>query len=197
MSDEFELSDEQRTKLLAFISRADAVIGDGGAHSQRLPAKAGSLQAILDQPMCADFKQILSVRRIDCRPTTNHGRRVRVCVVGVTTSHAFKFRLAFSVSLIDFPTLGAGARSIARIDQLNRNTGSLCLVEHKAFQLVKRPTVQTTALSLTSPYPDTNTAQVFQSDTAAGALCSTNYLLRNYVVRVSGEPLFFTMTTAH
>lgn len=147
--------------------------------------------------MCADFKQILDVWLIDCSPTPDFQRSVGVCIVRVSTSHADKLRLAFSVSFIHLSALGACARSVARVNKLNRDARPLCLVEHKAFQLVKRPAVQTTALSFTSPYPDSNSAQVFQSDPTSGAFGSTNYLLRNCVIHVSREPLFFPTTTAH
>jgi hypothetical protein len=140
------------------------------------------------------YQQILNVRRIDCRPT-DILRRVRVCVVGVSASHTFKLCLAFSVSFIDTTARSASARSVARIDEPNGNTGSLGFVEHKALPLIKRPAVQTAALLFTSPYPNADSAQVFQSDPASGALCSTNYLFRNYVVHIGREPLLFTATT--
>ena len=147
--------------------------------------------------MCADFKQILNVWRIDCRPSRYFTRRVGVCIVGVSTSHADKFRLAFTVALIDLSTLRAGSRSVAWIDKFNRDTSSLCLVQNKALQLVEGPTVQTAALFFTSPYPDSNTAQILQSDPASGALCSTNYLLRNYVVRIGSETPLFPLSASH
>jgi hypothetical protein len=92
------------------------------------------------------------VRPIDCDPT-DILRSVRVCVVGVSTSHTSKRRLAFSVSFIDATTRTACAGRVARIDELSRDTGSLGLIQDKALQLAERPTVQTTSLLFTSPYP--------------------------------------------
>jgi hypothetical protein len=143
------------------------------------------------------YQQFLNVWRIDCRPTPYFQRSVGVCIVGVSTSHAKKFRLAFTVSLIDISALPAGARGVSRVNEFYRDTRDLCFVHHKALQLIKGPTVQTTALSFTSPYPDPNTAKILQSDPASGALCSTNYLLRNYVIHVTSEPLLFALTSAH
>lgn len=151
----------------------------------------------LNQPMCADFKQFLNVWRIDCRPTSDFQRSVGVCVSGVPTSSADELCLAFSVSLIDVATLPASAGRVARIDKFNRDSCSLGFVQNKALQLVKRPAMQTTALSLTSPYPNANPLEVFHCDSASGALCSTYYLFRNYVVRICREPLLFTPSSAH
>src|SRR5208282_6830878 len=94
-------------------------------------------------------------RPIDCGPT-DILRSVRVCVVGVSTSHASKRRLAFSVSLIDTTTRTACAGRVARIDEPNRNTGSFGLVQDKPLQLAERPTVQTAAVLFTSPNKSQN-----------------------------------------
>jgi hypothetical protein len=147
--------------------------------------------------MCADFKQILNVWPIDCGPTPDFQRSVGVCIVGVPAGHTEKLCLAFTISLIDRSALRASSRGVARIDEPNRDTRSLCLVQDKALQLVKRPTVQTTAPPFTNPYPDKDTTQILQSDPASGALCSTNYLLRNYVVRVANEALLFALSSPH
>jgi hypothetical protein len=84
------------------------------------------------------YQQILNVRRIDCRPTRYFTRRVRVCVVGMSASHAFKLRLAFSVSFIDATTHSACARGVAPVDDPNGYTGSLGFIQDKALQLVKQ-----------------------------------------------------------
>ena len=134
---------------------------------------------------------------IDGGPTRDFPRSVRVCVVGVSTSHASKRRLAFSVSFIDATTRTACAGRVARIDEPNRNTGSFGLVQDKPLQLAERPTVQTAALLFTSPYPSTDALEILQGDPAFGALSSANYLLRNLVVYVGREPLLFSASPAH
>jgi hypothetical protein len=143
------------------------------------------------------YQQILNVWRIDCRPTPDFQRSVGVGIVRVSASHTEKLRLAFPVSLINVAALRASSRGVAWIDEFNLDSGSLCLVQDKTLQLVKRPAMQTTALSFTSPYPDTDTAQILQSDPASGAFCSTNYLLRNYVVYVASEPLLLAPPATH
>ncbi len=147
--------------------------------------------------MCIDFKRFLNVRRIDCRPTRDFSRSVGVRIASVPTSHASKLRLAFTVSFIDLSTLAACAGCVARINEPNRDAGAFCLVEYKLFQLVKRPAVQTAALLFVSPYPNSDVLEVFKSDSAFGALSSTNYLLGNYVVHVRCEPLLLATATAH
>jgi hypothetical protein len=131
------------------------------------------------------------VRPIDCGPPRDFPRSVRVCIVGVPASHASKFSLAFTVSFIDAPTFRTAPRCVAGIHELNRDTGALGLIHDKALQLAERPTVQTTALLFTSPYPSTDALQILQGDPAFGALSSANYLLRNLVVYVGREPALF------
>jgi hypothetical protein len=135
--------------------------------------------------MCADFKQILNVWRIDCRPTRDFTRRVGVCVVDVSASHAAKRSLCCPVSFIDAAALGTCPRRVAWINEPNRNSGSLGFIQDKALQLIKRPAMQTAALLFLSPYPSANPFEIFHRDTASGALSSTNYFLGNYVVRVA------------
>ena len=142
------------------------------------------------------YQQILNVRRIDCRPSRYLTRRIGVCVVGVSTSCAEKLRLAFSASLIDRAATGASARRIAWIDKFNRDPGSFRLVQNEAFQLVKRPAVQTAALLFTSPYPNAETLEILKSNPALGAFSNVYYLFGNYVICVSRESLLFASTTA-
>ena len=137
------------------------------------------------------YQQILNVRRIDCRPSRYFTRRIGVCVIGVSTSHAEKLRLAFSASLVNRAATSASARRVAWIDKFDRDTGSLRLVQDEAFQLVKRPAVQTAALLFTSPYPNSETLEIFKGYSSAGAFCNTYYLFRNYVICVGRESLFF------
>jgi hypothetical protein len=76
---------------------------------------------------------------IDCGPTRDFSRRVSVCIIRVSASHADKFRLAFSVSLVDTSALATGARSVPCVNELDRDTGTLGLVQDKLLQLAKRP----------------------------------------------------------
>ena len=146
--------------------------------------------------MCADFKQILNVRRIDCRPSRYFTRRSGICIIGVSASYADKFRLAFTVSSIDTPTLRTSPGCVARIDEPNRDTCSLGFIQDKALHLIKAPAVQTAALRSLSPYPSANPFEIFHRDTAPGAFGSTNYFLRNYVIHVASESLLFAATAA-
>jgi hypothetical protein len=136
------------------------------------------------------------VRRIDCRPT-DILRSVRVCVVGVPASHASKFRLAFTVSFVDAPTLRTSPGCVSRVDEPNRDTNSFGFVQDKFLELSKRPTVQTVALLFTSPYPTADAFEILKGNPAFGAFGSTNYLFRNLVVHVSREPAFFSASTVH
>jgi hypothetical protein len=115
----------------------------------------------------------------------------------VSTSHADKLRLAFSVSLVDASALATGARSVPCVNELDRDTGTLGLVQDKLLQLAKRPTVQTTALLFISPYPTAYAFEILKRDTAFGALSSTHYLLGNLMVHITREPLFFSPAPAH
>ena len=90
---------------------------------------------------------------IDCGPARDFPCSVSVCIIRVSTSHADKLRLAFSVSLVDASALATGARSVPCVNELDRDSGTLGLVQDKLLQLAKRPTVQTTALLFISPYP--------------------------------------------
>jgi hypothetical protein len=137
------------------------------------------------------------VRPIDCGPTRDFPRSVRVCIVVVSASHASKLRLVFSVSFIDASSPRTSPGCVARIHEPDWDTSARAFIDDKALQLVKRPTVQTVALLFTSPYPSTDALQILQGDTAFGALSSTNYLLRNYVVNISGEPLLLPPPATH
>jgi hypothetical protein len=104
--------------------------------------------------------------------------------------------LGFAVSFVNAPTLRTSARSVPWIDKFDRDTGSFCLVEDKAFQLVKRPAMQTAALLFSSPCPDSDAFEILKSDSSSGALCNTYYLFRNYVIRVGREALLFAFAPA-
>jgi hypothetical protein len=108
------------------------------------------------------------VWRIDGRPA-DILRSVGVCVVAVSTSHALKLRLAFTVSFVDATALGASPGCIARIDQTNRDTSPFGLVQDKFLELSKRPAVQTAAQLLSSPCPAAAAFQIFHGDPAFGA----------------------------
>ena len=102
--------------------------------------------------MCADFKQILNVWRIDCRPsryfTDALASALSECPQATQTNSAWLLRLRLST----FPHF-AQVREVLRGSTSLTGTPTLCLVQNKALQLVEGPTVQTAALFLTSPYP--------------------------------------------
>ena len=100
---------------------------------------------------------------IDCGPARDFPCSVSVCIIRVSTSHADKLRLAFSVSLVDASALATGARSVPCVNELDRDAGTLGLVQDKLLQLAKRPTVQTTALLFISPFFDSVRLQISPS----------------------------------
>ena len=51
-------------------------------------------------------------------------------------------------------------------------------------------------LRFSSPYPFTNTLQIFESNSAFGALCNENKFFRNLMIDVGGKPALFDSTLA-
>ena len=140
--------------------------------------------------MCADFKQILNVRPIDCGPS-DILRRCGVCISRVSATHAAKLRLAGPIPFIHTTALWTSPRGVAWIDKDNRNAGALGFVTNKALQLAEGPTMQTTPLLFLSPYPCADPLQIFEGNAATGAFSNGNYVFGNLVVNVGSEPALF------
>jgi hypothetical protein len=140
--------------------------------------------------------QTQTVRLIDCSPARYYTRSVRICIVGVPASGTAKLASSLATALIDVPTFGASARSIACIDNTNGDARALGLIQDKALQLGKRPTVQIATLLFLSPYPSADPIQVFQRNPTFGTLSNVYYFLGNLVINISGETLLFASSSS-
>jgi hypothetical protein len=97
-------------------------------------------------------------------------RRIVVGVPNEVTKTTFKCRLREAVSFVDMPTPAAHLRGVGRIDLDERHSGLVGLVGQKRPELGERPRMQRGPLGLAKPYPPTDSRQLFDGDTASGAL---------------------------
>jgi hypothetical protein len=115
----------------------------------------------------------------------------RCIVVGVPNEAApatFKCRLRATVSFIDPAALMACLAAVGGIDVDERHPGGLSLVAQERAKLGERPRMQRGPLGLAKPYPGAYPRQLFDSDTAPGALRLGHDAFGNLMVEVGGEP---------
>ncbi len=113
-------------------------------------------------------------------------------VVGVGTMPAGdtqKLGLGFPVTLINMPTLTALPAGIARVDNRNRNSGSLGFVSHKIPKLTEGPVMQSVPLLFSGLNLRPDMRQIFERDTKTGAFSSGNDCFGNTVILVLLKPL--------
>jgi len=88
-------------------------------------------------------------------------------------------------------TLRAFPTGVARVHGDQWNASKPSLVFQECPELEKRPRMQNCSLLSASRYPVTNALQVFDGNSATGALSSGNDLLGNAVIHVRCEAPFF------
>ena len=108
---------------------------------------------------------------------------VHIGVGTVAARLAHEFGLALAVGLRAMTTRGTGSTGIARIDGHDRYACQCRLVSDEVVELSKAPTREPVAcVSAARRDPGSDTTQVFQSDTASGALGTGDDPFRDAVV---------------
>lgn len=95
--------------------------------------------------------------------------------------------LRTTIGFIDTTADRTSPGRVARVNEYQRHTEQSGFVFDKGTQLIERPAMQLASLRLPNPYPVTDAAQVFQSDTASGAFGLLHELLGDAVVHVGCE----------
>ena len=132
---------------------------------------------------------------IDCGPARDFPRSVIVCVIRVSTSHAEKLCLDFSVSLVDTSALATGERGVSCVNELAGTPARLALYRINPCNWPNDQLCRLRRCFLLALYP--YAFEILHGDTAFGALSSTHYLFRNLMVHITSEPLFFSSAPAH
>lgn len=119
--------------------------------------------------------------------------------VGDVPAHtAYEFALALAVGFLAVAAFGTGSAGVPGIDHDHGDTCQLGLVLDEATQLEECPTGELVpSVSASSRYPIANTCQVFQADSAIGALGGCHDLLGDAVVLVLAEPGFLPLGPLH
>ena len=105
----------------------------------------------------------------------------------MSARHTGEKSLSTTIGFINATTHGAGLTGVSGINKDHRNTHSFSLVADVLTQLVERP-VSVLASLLATNRCLTNTAQIFQSDSAVSVLRFSNKLFTDRVVSVGLEP---------
>src|SRR5690606_16763888 len=103
-------------------------------------------------------------------PAANFNRSEVVRTANAAAGRTEERILRTTIGLIHMTASGARPGRVARVNGYDRNTSKLRLVLNLLPQIMKRPTVQLVALGASSPYPVAYPCQVFQGNSAAGAL---------------------------
>ncbi len=131
------------------------------------------------------------VRLDDNSPARNVASRNVVCGPRVPAGYATKKRLRWTVGPLSVPTGGTLPGSVTGIDKDHRYSSPLRFVLDLLDQVTERPAMQRSPLGLPEPYPFANPLEVFQGNTAPGALSLGYDAFADTVVEVVGEaPLF-------
>jgi hypothetical protein len=86
-------------------------------------------------------------------------------------------------------TLLAG---VLRVHKDYGHPGSLCFVSDERPKLSERPTVQPVTLIFFSPYPITDAVELFEGDSAIGALSQRHDAFGNYMIEISRKAALFS-----
>ena len=86
------------------------------------------------------------------------------------------------------PTRVACLRRVGRVDLDECYPGGLGFVAEERAELGERPRMHRGPLGLTKPYPRPDPRQLFDGDTAPGALSLSHDAFTDLVVDVGGEP---------
>lgn len=137
-------------------------------------------------PVNMHYLGLETVRLVDCSPGPRRDVSGRDSVGGASepARDALELGLSGSIVLVRMPALRAFPTGMARIDQDYGNTRSFGFVENKLPELVESPISQSGTLALTGRYPLTDTTQLFQGDSAIGALSGCHDGFTNTMVGV-------------
>lgn len=92
--------------------------------------------------------------------------------------------MRLSIGLFDMPTRWAFSAGVSWVDEGHRNTRKPGLVRDKRAELKERPVRQACPLALSSRYPFANAFEIFEGNTATGALSVRHECLADLVVDV-------------
>jgi hypothetical protein len=127
----------------------------------------------------------------------NDNRCVVVGVPNEATPTTFKCRLGAAVSFVDQPALIAGLAAVGRVDLDERHPAGLSLIAQERAELSERPRMQRGPLGLAKPYPRTDPRQLFDGDTAPGALRLGHDAFGDLMIDVGREAGLFTGFVGH
>jgi hypothetical protein len=108
------------------------------------------------------------------------------------TGCADKRSLSLAVLFRAMPTFRAGARGIARINEVNRHAAQLSFVDDKPPELRERPGVECCALRPASPHPRANVCQILQHNRPPRAFGLRNNPFGETVVHIFGKAALLT-----
>lgn len=131
------------------------------------------------------------IRHCYSSPSGDIPRGVQVGVIAVSALLAPKLRLCFPVPLGDVAAFRAFPASVARINNYDRDTGFLGLVNEELSQLAEAPIVQSLPMLLAGLNPRPDMRQFLQRNTETGAFSSGNDCFRYAVVLMFLEPPLF------
>src|SRR5439155_16459014 len=94
-------------------------------------------------------------------PAANDDRREMVGKSRALARHTGEPALSGTIGAVHMPAGGTSPRSIARIDERNRNSRRFRFVADELRQLVERPRGERSPLGATNRYPVADSAQVF------------------------------------
>jgi len=118
----------------------------------------------------------------------NVPRCVEIGVVAMPANLTQKLGLGFPVALVDMPAFAALPRSIARVNNRDRNSGLLGFVLDKGAKLAEAPIMQSVALLFSGLNRLADMRQIFERNTEAGAFSSGNDCFGNTVILVLLKP---------
>ena len=115
---------------------------------------------------------------------------IRIC--GVAARLASKLALGFTVCLFSVAANAASPGCIAGVDPNNSDSRKFCLVRDHFSQFSKSPAMQPCPFTPSCPDPRTNAGQILYGNRSIRALRVLDNLLGNNVIRIAGEPAFFS-----
>ncbi len=143
--------------------------------------------AFRDRTMQTHTIRFPQVRACYSAPATDIDSREVVGVPNEAARPTHKLCLRYAVGFLAVPTGGAGAGSIARVNEGQGYSGAFGLVPELLAQVEKRPAMQGGTLRLSQPYPSTDARKVFQGNAASGAFSLFHNAFAERVVGMVGK----------
>lgn len=126
-------------------------------------------------------------RPIDCGPACDVRCAHDIRVVSEPARRTLELRLRTTVPPIAVATHHARPRRVPWVHDDKTNACERCLVRHESSKLKERPSTVTCPLALANRYPVADSAQVFQSDSAAGVSSLLHERLGDGVIDAGSE----------